>query len=142
MGAPLVDLATRAMIVTLKSPLVGQTDAKVAEGTGIKPRTINSIYAKAIQRGFDPNRYPLELKMEYIGDSPRSGRPTKQIEELEEAISAKVRGDRYGRELSCTDFAGYLSTENLQDPLSITIWRVLKKLGFKKTKPIRKPSLI
>ena len=89
--APLTDIATRALIVTLKSPLVGRSTNKIADETGINPRTINDIYARAIQRGFDPNRYPLHIKNEYLKDSPRSGRPKKQTEDLTKLIAAKVR---------------------------------------------------
>ena len=80
--APNTDLATRAMVITLKSALVKRTDARVAEETGLNPRTINHIYAKAISRSFDPNRFSLEIKNEYIKDKQRSGRLTKQTEAL------------------------------------------------------------
>ena len=139
--APNTDLATRAMVITLKSALVKRTDAKVAEETGLNPRTINHIYAKAIRRGFDPNRFPLEIKNEYIEDGERSGRPKKLTEALEKVVSEKVRGDRFGRELFCTDLTGYLSEENNQEVSAITVWRALRSLGFKKTKPTRKPGL-
>ena len=135
------DLATRAMVITLKSALVKRTDAKVAEETGLNPRTINHIYAKAIRRGFDPNRFPLEIKNEYIEDGERSGRPKKLTEALEKVVSEKVRGDRFGRELFCTDLTGYLSEENNQEVSAITVWRALRSLGFKKTKPTRKLGL-
>jgi hypothetical protein len=71
---------------------------------------------------------------------PRSGRPTKQTEEMKQSIAAKVRGDRYGRELSSADLAGYLSTDAFEISAT-TIWRCLKNQGFKKTKPTRKPGL-
>ena len=75
--APNTDLATRAMVITLKSALVKRTDARVAEETGLNPRTINHIYAKAISRSFDPNRFPLEIKNKYIENRQRLSRPTK-----------------------------------------------------------------
>ena len=64
--APNTNLATRAIVITLKSALVKRIDAKVAEETGLNLRTINHIYAKAISRSFDPNRFPLEIKNKYI----------------------------------------------------------------------------
>jgi len=51
-----------------------------------------------------------------------------------------VRKDRHGREKTCTDLAGELSKKGL-DISAIIIWRILKSVGFKKTKPIRKPGL-
>ena len=64
--APNTNLATRAIVITLKSALVKRIDAKVAEETGLNLRTINHIYVKAISRSFDPNRFPLEIKNKYI----------------------------------------------------------------------------
>jgi transposase len=138
--APNTDIATRALVVTLKSPIVGQSTNAIAEKTGLSTRTINLIYARAVQRGFDPNILPLIIKNQFLEDAPRSGRPTKQTEEMKQSIAAKVRGDRYGRELSSADLAGYLSTDAFEISAT-TIWRCLKNQGFKKTKPTRKPGL-
>jgi transposase len=52
----------------------------------------------------------------------------------------KVRRDRFGREKSCADLARDLSQEGINISAT-TVWRVLKKAGFKKTKPTRKPRL-
>ncbi|KAK4125883.1 hypothetical protein N657DRAFT_642629 [Parathielavia appendiculata] len=88
--APNTDLATRALIVTLKSPLVGMKTADVAEKTGCSVRQVQRIYASAIERGFDPNERPLILKDERLEDAPRSGRPSKQTSEAVEIVVAKV----------------------------------------------------
>jgi hypothetical protein len=53
--APNTDISTRALIVALKSPTRGKTTAEVAEKTGLTTRQVNKIYARAIERGFDPN---------------------------------------------------------------------------------------
>lgn len=90
--APSNDVATRALIVTLKSPLVGRSTNKIADETGVNPRTINNIYARAIQRGFNPNCYPLVLKDEFLQDAPRSGRPRKQADESTKSTSTKDVG--------------------------------------------------
>jgi hypothetical protein len=71
------DISIRAVVVVLKSPLGGKTTAEVEGITGLSKRTINSIYASAIERGFDPNIVPLAIKDEHLRDAPRSGRPTK-----------------------------------------------------------------
>ena len=75
--APNADIATRALIVTLKSPPASKTTAQIAAITGISARTIDSIFARAIQRGFDPNQLPLEFHDRFLPDAPRSGRPRK-----------------------------------------------------------------
>ena len=90
------DIATRALIVTLKS-LGGKSSPEVAYITGLQPRTVNSIYARAIERGFDPNIRPLIIKDEWLKDAPRSGRPSKQTTEIKEKrVVSKVRCDCYG----------------------------------------------
>ena len=138
--APNTDIATRALVVTLKSPIGGKTTAEIAEKTGLKVRTINDIYARAIQRGFEPNHLPLVIRDEWLEDAPRSGRPLKQTEETATAIVKKVRLDQYRREKSCADLAGDLSQDGINIS-AMTVWRILKKMGFRKTKPTRKPGL-
>jgi len=134
------DISTHALVITLKSPLIGLTSAEIFAKTGISISTINRIYGRAIKRGFDPNIRPLVIKDEWLEDAPRPGRPRKQTPENIEKVVKKVRKGRYGREKSCADLAGELSMEGL-DISAITIWRILKQAGFKKTKPTRKPGL-
>ena len=67
----LYDLATRALVVTLKSPPGGKSTEQIAKLTGLPKRTINSIYARAIQRGFNPNASILTIRNEHIKDAPR-----------------------------------------------------------------------
>ncbi|KAL6411022.1 hypothetical protein AUP68_07458 [Ilyonectria robusta] len=87
------DIATRALVVVLKSPSGGEITAEVTEITGLSVRTINSIYTRAIKRGFDPNHHPLTLRNEFLCDSDRPGRPKKQMDEARIEIIAKVRRD-------------------------------------------------
>ncbi|KAK0724053.1 hypothetical protein B0H67DRAFT_99132 [Lasiosphaeris hirsuta] len=101
--APVTDIATRALIVTLKSPLVGMKTAEVVEKTGCSARQVQRIYARAIERGFDPNETPFVLKNEWLEDAPRSGRPSKQTPETTELIIAKP------------DRSGYLGNHHLAD---------------------------
>ncbi|OAL45754.1 hypothetical protein IQ07DRAFT_202840 [Pyrenochaeta sp. DS3sAY3a] len=47
------DIATCALVITLKAvPLIRSAD--ICALTGILVHTVNSIYARAIQRGFNP----------------------------------------------------------------------------------------
>jgi transposase len=118
--APNTDVATRAFVVALKSPVGGLSSAEVSEKTGLTISTINRIYGRAIERGFDPNLRPLLIKDEWLQDAPRSGRPSKQTPDTKEKVVAKVRKDRYGREKSCADLAGELSQEGI-DISAITV---------------------
>jgi len=138
--APKLDIATRASILALKSKFGGKTTAQVAAQLGISERTVNKVFARACERGFDANQDPFHIEDQYIVDAPRSGRPTKQTEATQEAVFAQVRKDRFGREKSCADIAGYLSQEGIEISYT-TVWKILKKEGFKKTKPTRKPGL-
>ncbi|KFY25216.1 hypothetical protein V493_04755 [Pseudogymnoascus sp. VKM F-4281 (FW-2241)] len=76
--APNTNISTRAPIVTLNLPVGGKNIAEVAEKTGLSSRQVNKIYARAIERGFDPNYTPLTLRDEWLQDAPRLGRPLKR----------------------------------------------------------------
>ena len=139
MGPAQHDIATRASIVSLKS-VGGKTTLEIHGLTGIPIRTINEIYARAIKRGFDPHSLPLKITDEFLKDGARLGRPTKQTEETRQILELKVRFDRYGREKTAADLAGELASEGIEISAT-TVHRVLKKAGFRKTKPTRKPGL-
>ena len=76
-----ISLPLRASIVTLKSPHCGKSSAAIHELTGVSVSQINRIYAKAIERGFEPNVIPLVILNDYLINTSRSSRPTKQTEE-------------------------------------------------------------
>ncbi|EUC47272.1 hypothetical protein COCMIDRAFT_3691 [Bipolaris oryzae ATCC 44560] len=86
--APNTNLPTRAAIVTLKSPFGGKSTAQISEITGVPQRTINEIYRRACQRGFDPNAPLIKILPEYLEDAPRAGRPRKR-EAVQEATPEK-----------------------------------------------------
>jgi len=56
------------------------------------------------------------------------------------SVIDKVRTNRYEREKTAADLAGDLSLEGIEISASTILW-ILKKAGFKKTKPTRKPGL-
>ncbi|KAF1839267.1 hypothetical protein BDW02DRAFT_483141, partial [Decorospora gaudefroyi] len=132
--APVFDIATRSMIVAYKAD--GKSNADITALTGVEKRTINGIYARAIERGFDPGQKPLKLLNKYLEDAPRSGRPATKNQQASGKVVEIVRGDRYGREKNCADIAGDLSKEGIEISA-----RILRKAGYKKTKPTRKPGL-
>ncbi|KAJ5211837.1 uncharacterized protein N7498_003483 [Penicillium cinerascens] len=128
------DIAMRAVVITMKA--LGIPPLTISAMTGIPTRTINTIWDRAIERGFNPRQQPLIVTDAYVADAPRSGRPKKQTPELVATVLAKVRRDRYGREKTYADIASELSNIS-----AMTVWRVLRSSGLKKTKPTRKPSL-
>ena len=135
------DIYTRTLITTLESPAYGKIKAQISELTGVKPRTVDCVYSRAIQAGFEPNVLPLKILKQHVQDAPRSGRHIQQTAEAIQQIVDHVRRDRYRREKTCTDLASDLS-RLLGIKLSrSTIYRVLKTTGFRKTKLARKSGL-
>ncbi|EDN06635.1 predicted protein [Histoplasma mississippiense (nom. inval.)] len=76
--APNTDIATRALVVALKSPYIAKTTTEIMNITNLSARQINRIYARAFERGFNPDLLYLTIRDEFLQDAPRSGRPTKQ----------------------------------------------------------------
>lgn len=130
---PSYDVATRTQALTLK--LVGFSNAEIESITGIQPRTVNAIYNKAITRGLNPAESKT-IYDKHVEDGKRSGRPKKQTEELVQDILSKVRRDRYAREKTCAQIALEIGGVS-----AITVWRILRASGYRKTKPTRKPGL-
>ena len=115
-----------------------KTSKEVAKIVGLSVSSVNRIYADAIGRGFDViHTKPTD---EYVEDSLRAGRPTKQNPETIDNILSKVRLDQFGREKTCADLASDLSQEGIDISSSI-VWAILRKAGLRKTKPTRKPGL-
>ena len=106
----------------------------VQEVTGVSTSSISALKIKARQRGYDPTVSRV-LKVEYIEDAPRSGRPKKVTSEVEQAILNNVVQDRNSREKSSAmiGFDHKLS--------STTILRTLKQNGFRPCKSTKKPGL-
>lgn len=75
------DIATRALVVAWKSPVVGKSAKEIERLTGVPFRQVERIYAKAIRRGFNPHVRPIVIKVEHLSDAPKPGRPTRQKEE-------------------------------------------------------------
>jgi len=63
---PNTDIATRAFVIALKSPAGGKTSNEVAGLTGLPVRQINRIYARAIERSFDPNQRLFTVRDKWL----------------------------------------------------------------------------
>lgn len=88
------DIATRALVVTLKS-IGNKTNAEIEAITDLKQMTINSIYARVIEHGFDLNAWPLVIHNEYVQDAPCCGWSLKQVLKVIESIKSKVHINQY-----------------------------------------------
>lgn len=134
-----LSISTRAMVLTLKAT-TDQKTSQIAELAGITSRHVNRIYSKAIERGFDPTKRPLTMEDHYVEDAKKSGRPSKRTPELEAAMSASIKRDDRTRELSAQTLALELKQQGYSVSAT-TVLRTLRKAGFRKTKPTRKPGL-
>lgn len=131
---PSLDTGTRAQIVSLKG--FGHSTDEIHKLLKIPISTINEIYRRAIDRGYNPDADQPILLLEHVAEAPRTGRPRKQEQHKEEVFETVCR-NRYGREQTCQQIS-----ESLDNKVSAsTVWRVLKAARFSKTKPTRKPGL-
>ena len=114
---------------------IGATLEHIQSVTLIKQRALQYLFTKAINYSWNPTTNPLIINS-YIVNGPRPSRKPKVTHEFKQQILKKVTSDQYGREKSCAYIAaecGY-STQ--------TVWRVLRRYKYRKTKPIKKPCLI
>ena len=102
--------------------------------TGVSTQSISYIKRKALDRGYDPTVSRI-LKVEYVEDACRSGRPLKVTSEVEQAILDNIRHDRNGRE----KYSAVLGYEH--GVLSTTILNVLRRNNSRLCKSTMKPGL-
>ena len=67
-------MPVRAAIFGWKA--TGKSTAEIIDLTGVPKSTINDIYKRARDRGFDPAIRSFKLLDEWLEDAPRAGRPT------------------------------------------------------------------
>ena len=104
-------------------------------------RQVSRIFNRAIQRGFDPTATIVNLCTEHIQNAPRSGRPKVVTPEYLERIERILTANRNSREILSRVIARELSSLLKIRISHSTICTVLKKAGYKKVKPTRKPGL-
>ena len=102
--------------------------------TGFSRSYLYEMRKKARDRGFNPS-ISFILKDEYLTDAPRSGRPLKATPELVAKLLSLITRDRYGREKTTAQLASELGVAKQ------TTGRALKRKGYKKCKPKKKPGL-
>lgn len=135
---PTSEISHRAVLVALKA--TGKSSNEISAITGTPARTVNSIYSRAISRGFNPNARPLELHDSYFIDGSRSGRPSKRTDELREKVLAKV-GPGPVSEKSCVDIAHQLGADGI-DISHSTVRRILQDVQAEKQAAKRAQKLL
>jgi transposase len=127
---PYYGLATRAQAVVMRA--LGTPLKAIAQVTGISTKHIGNLLKKAVENGWHADWVLLN---DHLKDKPGRGRKKKITPDLKQKVINAVTCDRYGRKKSTRRIA----RETGLSPLSIRV--ILKKYGYRKTKPIRKPRL-
>ena len=113
---------------------VGYMPAQIQAYLGVSIPSIYRFRRTAIERGYNP----LESKkilLEYLTDAPRSGRPPKVTEAIENSIVSAISKNSTTRSLTSQALG-------LQFGVSAkTVQRVLKRKGYRKVKPTIKLGL-
>ena len=77
------DIAVRIQALALAEE--GITVKRIMEITNMSRRTIFNLKKKARERGYNPTQ-SRTLKLEYVEDAPRSGRPKVVTEEKKQLL--------------------------------------------------------
>jgi len=127
---PYYGLATRAQAVVMRA--LGTPLKVITQVTGISTKHIGNLLKRAVENGWHADWVLLD---DHLRDKPRPGRKKKITPDLEQKVINAVTSDRYGREKSTRKIAREtgLSTSSVR--------MILKKHGYRKTKPTRKPGL-
>ncbi|CAG8909873.1 unnamed protein product [Penicillium egyptiacum] len=88
------DVSKRTIVVTYKA--TGLSTTTISAISGLPRRTIDRIYERALKNGFDPNSLPWNPSDAMLADAPRSGRPTKQMSQVQNQVLSKVHADQDG----------------------------------------------
>jgi len=100
--------------------------------TGISGRHIGNLVKKAVENGW---RADWVLLDDHLKDKPRVGRTKRITPDIEQKVINAVTCDCYGREKSSKKIAREIGIS------TASVQIILKKHGFHKTKPTRKPRL-
>ena len=139
-------IAVRGAIVALKALAlnpeipVSASSAQIASWFAVSKREVDRLFRQARERQWDPiGQLPL-LSNTHVERAARSGAPKKVTQPNREAVAQIVSFDAYAREKTCETIADEL-TQKRNKISTMTVWRLLRTAGFKKTRPTRKPGL-
>ena len=92
------DVVQRVQVLTLLE--AGVPVDEIVKKTAVPRSSIYRLRRTARQRGWNPEVSP-QIKMEYVEDAHRPGRPKVMTNEHEEEVVALVKATRQGREMTC-----------------------------------------
>jgi transposase len=131
MGPP-CDVGKRVEALTCLD--LGLSVKETANRLQVSPSAIYRWRNIATKRGYNPKE-GTGIRLEYVIDAPRSGRPSKITKEIEDQIVEIITRNKTSRTLTGLEISKRL---NLSER---TILRVLKRLGYRKVKQTVKPGL-
>ena len=114
--------------------------SQITEKTGYDKSTISRIQKKARARGYDPSK-DTKIYLHYVEDAPRAGRPKKCTPEVEEEVIKIISKNSTTRQLSTQAIADTLSPLVRGGISTRSVHRILRRRGYKPSKPTRKPGL-
>jgi transposase len=132
------DIATRAQILTLLQK--GIPISEITQDTSFARRTIYDILRRAKERRYDPSK-DHRILVSYVEDGQRSGRPKKCTPEIEEEVIKIISQNSTTRELSTQKIANTVAPLVKGGISARTIYRILRRRGYKPCKLTRKPGL-
>jgi transposase len=132
------DAAIRAQVLTLLQK--GVSIDEIIKDTNYARRSIYNILKKAKDRGYDPLK-DTRIFLSYVEDAPRSGRLKKCTPEIEEKVINIISPNSTTRELSTQKIADTLAPLIKGGISARTIYRILRRRGYKPCKLTRKPGL-
>jgi len=105
---------------------------EIVRRTGTE-RSIYRFQKKAKERGYDHSK-DIKLFSSHVEDAPRSGRPKKITPALVEEVIKTISKNSTARELSTQQIANTLSSFVKGGISAQTIYRILRRRGYKPLK--------
>jgi transposase len=130
-------VATRAQVLTLKEHTGLKIDEIVAI-TGVGKSEVSNIVKRAKERGYSKEQ---PLQDTFFCDGERSGRPIQATVAAAEGVVATISATRNTRTLTLVEIARRLRKTHDIGLAPMSIWRLLKRNGYHKVKPTKKPGL-
>jgi transposase len=136
--APNLDPGVRIQALTLLQ--LGYTPEWVHDYLGVGISSIYRFARIAKGRGYDLRIHRL-IKLEYVADAPRGGRPQKSTPIVNSTIVSTVERNSTTRAYTAQQIAiKLLETNNIQIS-ERTVTRILRRLKYHKVKTTKKPGL-
>jgi transposase len=130
-----IDIGARVQALTLfevKCPI-----PEITAISGVSKTSIYRIKQTALERGYNPEVCRTILAS-FVEDAPKSGRPCKATPDVEDLIIQTISKNSTTREYS-QQIANSIAPTALVS--ASTVYRVLKRRGYRSSKPTYKPGL-